>query len=255
MRETISAGRVVEAGQIQRALKLADTSDEGLVQLARDGEAGAFRTLVQRYNRRVYRVARSVLKDESEAEDVVQESYVRAFAGLARFRGDAAFSTWITRIAVNEAVGRIRRRRKTLELAVLETACGRGGAETLQYRGLAADADPERAAAHMEVRRLIERAIDRLPEGLRMVFVLRDIEGMSTEETAGHLGIRPETVKTRLHRARRRLRKILGDKTASTLSEPFPFAGARCARTTNAVLVRLGMADAPDGERVGGAIL
>lgn len=251
MRATVFDGRVEEAGQAQRALKLTETSDAGLVQLAKTGEAGAFRTLIQRYNRRLYRVARSVLKDDSEAEDVVQEAHVRAFSGLARFRGDAAFSTWLTRIAVNEAVGRLRRRRKLLQLATVETACGEGRSHVILFPGLAAEADPESAAARMEVRRVLESAIDGLPNEFRIVFVLREIEGMSTEETAGHLGVRTETVKTRLYRARRRLRKVLGDTLASTLSDTFPFAGTRCARTTEAVLVRLGMVDVPGREWTG----
>lgn len=212
-----------------------------LVRLAQQGGDGAFRTIMRRHNRRLFRVARGVLRDDSEAEDVVQEAYVRAFAGLAEFRCDANLSTWLTRITLNEALGRLRRRRPKVDLETLDTAQERHRAHIIPFPVMITETDPERIAAQREIRRLLEQAIDGLPEPFRLVFVLRDIEEMSTEETAAHLGLRPETVKTRLFRARRLLRHALDQQLASTLRDTFPFAGARCARITDAVLLRLGM--------------
>ena len=220
--------------------------DTDLVGLAKDGHEGAFRAIMQRHNRRLYRVARGILRDESEAEDAVQEGYVRAFTHLAEFRGEAKLSTWLTRIVVNEALGRLRRQRPTVELAVLDLAHGREGAEIIPFPfANAAAEDPERSAARREIRHLLERAVDDLPEPYRVVFVMRAIEEMSIEETASYLNMRAETVKTRLHRARRLLRDTLEAQLASTLTEAFPFAGARCARIADAVLDRLGLRTSP----------
>lgn len=215
--------------------------DGELVALARRGEAVAFREIMRRNNRHLFRAARGVLGDDAEAEDVVQEAYVRAFGGLASFRGDATLSTWLTRIALNEALGRLRRRRDTVELEAIEVAQEGGGARILMFPAAQAGGDPEGAAARREIRRLLEEAIDELPEAFRLVLVTRDVDGMSVGETAQILGIRPETVRTRLHRARRLLRAALDQRLGDTLREAFPFDGARCARMTEAVLARLGV--------------
>ena len=221
-------------------------TDNDLVGLAREGHAGAFRRIMQRHNRRLYRVARGILRDESEAEDVVQEAYIRAFTHLAGFRGDAKLSTWLTRIVMNEAMGRLRRQRPTVELTVLDAIHEQQGAEIIPFPlADAAAENPERSAARREIRELLERAVDNLPESYRVVFVMRAIEEMSVEETASYLNMRAETVKTRLHRARRLLREALDAQLASTLTEVFPFAGARCARIADAVLARLGLPAAP----------
>ena len=227
-----------EAAQVLDVDRLGDAE---LVRLARQGHGDAFRSIMQRHNRRLYRVARSVLRDDAEAEDVVQESYVRAFAALAEFRGDASLSTWLTRIALNEALGRLRRRRPTVALEAVDSAQERGEARIYMFPTLSADSDPERAVARREIRRLLEEAVDGLPDPFRVVFVMRDVEEMSTEETASQLALRPETVKTRLHRARRLLRKALDEKLATALKDTFPFDGARCARITDTVLARLGL--------------
>ncbi len=223
----------------------ADLPDGELVRLAKLGQASAFRAIMQRHNRRLYRVARSVLRDESEAEDVVQEAYVRAFTAIGGFRGEASLSSWLTRIALNEALGRKRRRRPTVDLAALDTAAARTEARILMFPTSGAESDPERAAGRGDVRHLLELAIDDLPEPFRVVFVMRVVEEMSIEETAAQLDIRPETVKTRLHRARGLLRKALHEKLSSALTGAFPFGGARCARTADAVLARLGIATPP----------
>jgi RNA polymerase sigma-70 factor (ECF subfamily) len=217
---------------------LARQNDTELVERARAGEEFAFRTIMERHNRRLYRVARSVLRDDIEAEDAVQEAYMRAFAALSSFRGEASLATWLTRITLNEALGRKRKARPTVGLDALD-AVPETSAQIIRFPGMDSDSDPERTAAQREIRRLLEVAIDGLPEPFRLVFVMRDVEDMSIEETADLTGIRPETVKTRLHRARRMLRASLDEKLVSTLKGSFPFAGTRCARMTETVLSRL----------------
>ena len=228
-----------------RAKDLDALDDAGLVRLARQNDGNAFRAIMQRNNRRLYRVARSVVHDDGEAEDVVQEAYVKAFSSLDQFRGEASLATWLTRIALNEALGRRRKRRPMVELAVLD-AESPGSSQIIPFPLMSADIDPERAAAQRQIRQLIEGAIDALPENFRMVFVMREIEAMSVEETAAILTLQPATVKTRLHRARRLLRQALDEHLASTLTDAFPFEGRRCKQTADIVLQRLRLW-APDG--------
>jgi RNA polymerase sigma-70 factor (ECF subfamily) len=220
--------------------------DAELVRMALERDGDAFRIIMQRHNRRLYRCARSIVRDDSEAEDVVQEAYVNAFSNLASFRGKSSLVTWLTRITLNEALGRVRRRRPTVDLATLDCV-GRDKARIFAFPLMATNTDPERTAAQREIRRLIERAIDDLPELFRVVFVMRDIEDMSVEETADLLGLRAATVKTRLHRARRLLRKALDEHLAATLTEAFPFDGVRCARMTDAVMNRFELSVLPTG--------
>ena len=220
--------------------------DRALVERARNRDAAAVRHIMQRHNRRLYRVARSVLDDDAEAEDVVQEAYARAFTHLDGFRGEAQLSTWLTRIALNEALGRLRRRRLMVGLNQIDTINDQGEARVIYLPSVHQDSNPETAAARAEVRRLLERAVDELPDTFRMVFVLRDIEEMSIEETASQLGLRPETVKTRLHRARRLLRQSLDKTLSSAVGDVFPCAGARCNRITTVVLGRLGLSEQVD---------
>jgi RNA polymerase sigma-70 factor (ECF subfamily) len=193
---------------------------------------------MEQNNRRLYRVARAVMKNDTEAEDVVQETYLHAFSSLSKFRGESSLATWLTRIALNEALGHKRKQRATVTLESVETA-QQTSAQIIQFPAMNTETDPERSAAQSEIRKLLERAMDALPEPFRLVFVMRDVEEMSIEETASHLDIRPETVKTRLHRARRLLRQSLDGQLSSSLKGAFPFAGARCARITEAVLSRL----------------
>ena len=230
--------------------------DGELLSLVRQGEGEAFRAIMQRYNRRLYRIARGVMRDDAEAEDVVQEAYMRAYTALGDFRGESGLATWLTRIVLNEAMGRLRRRRPTEELEVLDSIPQES--RVVMFPGVSAMSDPETAAARAEIRRMLERAVDELPDPFRLVFVMRDVDGMSIEETAAHLDIRPETVKTRLHRARRLLREHLDETLASVLKDTFPFEGARCARINDAVMARLGLAGEPGpgsssrGEQNGG---
>lgn len=219
--------------------RVGQPADEvALVQRARAGDEHAFRAIMASHNRRLYRVARSLLQDDSEAEDVVQEAYMRAFAALGEFRGEASLATWLTRITVNEALGRKRKQRPMVGLEAVE-ALQESSAQIIPFPVMS-ESDPERSAARHEIRRMLEMSIDRLPEPFRLVLVMRDVDEFSIEETAALLGIRPETVKTRLHRARRMLRETLDRHLVATLKDTFPFAGARCNRITEAVLQKLG---------------
>ena len=218
--------------------RLDDLDDLALVERARRHDGAALRLIMERYNRQLYRVARSVLREDAEAEDVVQETNLRAFTHLDGFRGEARLATWLTRIALNEALERLRKRRPSVELKQIDAINEQGEARVIFLPKGRQEGDPE-AAARAEIRRLIERAIDQLPDPFRIVFVLRDIEEMSVEATACQLGLRPETVKTRLHRARRLLRRSLDRTLSNALTDAFPFAGARCARITQSVLDRL----------------
>jgi RNA polymerase sigma factor (sigma-70 family) len=216
-------------------LDCSELGDTDLAALARLGVEEAFRTIMQRCNQRLFRVARAIVRDDAEAEDVVQEAYGRAFAHLAGFRGEAGLLTWLTRITINEARGRLRRRRATVDLDALQGAQA-SGAEIIMFP---TTETPESDAARAQIRRLLEEAVDELPEAFRLVFLLREVESCSTDETAAQLGLQPATVKTRLHRARRLLRQALDEKLAPTLAGAFPFLGARCERLTSAVLARL----------------
>jgi len=212
--------------------------DGPLVSLARGGDEGAVRAIVARYNQRLFRVARGVTRDDSEAEDIVQETYVRAFTNLAGFRGEATLATWLTRIALNEAIGRLRRRRPAAELSELDHAAG-NGARLLFFPAAQANLSPEAETGRTEVRRVLEQAVDDLPPPFRMVFILRDVEGLTTEETAAELGIKVETAKTRLHRARRLMRQAVQRALSPSFAELFPFLGHRCARMADRVVARL----------------
>lgn len=224
------------------SLRPVDHTDDGTLvsrALARDGDA--FRTIMTRHNQRLYRVARSILRDDSDAEDAVQEAYVKAFTHLDRFRGDSSLSTWLTRIVINEALARLRGRRPTVSHDEIESS--RREAEIIQFPQTESSEDPERTMAQREILRLVEKATDELPEAFRVVFVARVIEGMSVEETAELLDLQPETVKTRLHRARRLVRKQLDRQIGPALLNAFPFAGRRCGRLTSTVMRRLGLPD------------
>ena len=220
-----------------RALDYAGLSERILVGKVQAGDREAFRAIMQRCNQRLFRVARAVMADDAEAEDVLQEAYTRAFAAIGGFRGEAGIATWLTRIVLNEAHGRLRVRRPMAELDAIEAA--QETAELLAFPGQALGDNPEADAARAQIRRILERAIDDLPEPFRLVFILREVEELSVEETASHLGLKSETVKTRLHRARRRLRQSLDAQLSGVMGGAYPFLGLRCARITEAVLQRL----------------
>ena len=209
--------------------------EEDLISRSRQGDCAAIRLLIQRSNRKLYRLARSIIRDDGEAEDVLQDAYVRAFSNLDGFRGEASFATWLGRIVINEALGRLRRQRKTTPLADQIPAL----AEVIPFPNARPQLDPEAMMARSQVHMLLERAIDELPDGFRTVLVARLVEGLSTEETGELVGIPPETVKTRLHRARRLLRHAMEKHVGPMIGDAFPFAGRRCERLTEAVLARL----------------
>ena len=212
-------------------------SDSELVRRARTRDEAAVRAIMQSNNRRLYRLARGILRNDGEAEDVVQETYVRAFTHLDQFHGDSSLSTWLSRIAINEALGRLRRQRPGVEWTSLPQ--GTIEAQIIQFP-LASAVDPEKSMAQREIQHVVEHAIDELPEAFRIVFITRVIEGMNVEETADILCLKPETVKTRLHRARTMLRNNVEKKIGPVVMDAFPFAGKRCERLTEAVLKRLG---------------
>jgi RNA polymerase sigma-70 factor (ECF subfamily) len=215
-----------------------NTSDEVLVRAAQGSDGRAFRAILTKYNRRLYRIARGILRNDTDAEDAVQEAYVNAFTHLATFRGDASLSTWLSRIVMNEALGRLRTRRPMAEFVEVETPSQ--AAEIIQFPNTVRT-DPERTMAQRELLRLVERVTDELPDVYRTVFVTRVIEGMSVEDTAELLGIRIETVKTRLHRARKLVREHLDREIGPVMLDAFPFAGKRCERMTENVMQRLGL--------------
>jgi RNA polymerase sigma-70 factor (ECF subfamily) len=213
------------------------SSEAELVQraLARDDQA--FRAIMLRHNRRLYRIARGIVRNDADAEDVVQEAYVKAFMHLASFRGESTLATWLGRITINEALGRLRRRKPEIQVELSEV---RSQAQIIPFPQTATTDDPEKTMAQRQILQLVEHATDKLPENFRLVFITRVIEGMSVEETAEILGIQPETVKTRLHRARKLVREQLDKQIGPVLMDAFPFAGKRCERVTEAVLQRLG---------------
>jgi RNA polymerase sigma-70 factor, ECF subfamily len=217
-------------------------SDLALAEQASGGDASAFRTIMQRNNGRLYRVARGVLKNDSDAEDAVQDAYLKAYTKLGDFRGDSSLSTWLTRIVVNESLMRLRQSRRTADV-MKAFEQDTHSAQIVRFPGMASGSDPEKAAATRQVSRIIERAVDGLPMDFRVVFVMRCIEEMSVEETAEHLAIPEATVKTRLHRARALLRRGLDEELNSSLTGVFPFWGARCARIAGTVIERLGLTE------------
>jgi RNA polymerase sigma-70 factor, ECF subfamily len=209
-----------------------------LVRLAKDGHRDAFRCLIQRCNQRLFRLARGIMRNDSDAEDVLQESYVRAFSKFEGFRGEAGVLTWLTRITINEARGRLRTRSNNVGLDNVEVAQN-GGAQVLIFPSGQLSSNPEVDAARAQIRRAIEEAVDKLPDAYRMVFIMRDLNQQSVEETAEALDVKAATVKTRLHRAHHLLRAALEQKFAASLSGVFPFLGTRCTRITDTVLDRL----------------
>jgi RNA polymerase sigma-70 factor (ECF subfamily) len=211
-----------------------------LVRRAVAKDEAAVRAIIQTHNRRLYRVARSVVRDDGEAEDVLQEAYLKAFSALGGFRGESSLSTWLTRIVLNEALQRLRRRTEAPTPRELPVPAHEAQVIPFPFSG-DPPPDPERAMAQREICLLLERAIDELPEEFRTVLMARVIEDMSIEETAELFGLKPETVKTRLFRARRLLKAALADHIGPMFSDVFPFEGKRCERITDAVVRRLGI--------------
>ncbi|WP_245512714.1 MULTISPECIES: RNA polymerase sigma factor [Rhizobium/Agrobacterium group] len=222
------------------ALSKNDAGESDLILAALANDPNAFRAIMRRHNQRLFRIARGVVRDDSIAEDVVQEAYLLAFRHLKEFRGQSSLSTWLHRIVLNEALGRVRQSARRREIAIPTDG---SGAQILNFPSNSSLDDPEKTMAQRQILRLVEEATDELPDEFRLVFIARVIEGMSVEETAELLGIRPETVRTRLHRARKLLRQHLDQRIGPVLLDAFPFAGRRCERLTEAVMSRLGLKD------------
>jgi RNA polymerase sigma-70 factor (ECF subfamily) len=215
--------------------------DEGqLIECARQNDCAAIRLIIKQQNRRLYRIARSIVRDDSDAEDVLQEAYIRAFRNLDAFRGEARLGTWLARIVINEALTCLRRRRSVVEIDLLAEKPARS-AQILSFPYANRELDPETTMAQREIRALLEHAIDALPVAFRGVVVARLVEGMSVEETADLFGILPQTVKTRLYRGRALLKREMEKHINPVLGDAFPFAGLRCERVTENVLDRLGL--------------
>jgi RNA polymerase sigma-70 factor (ECF subfamily) len=214
------------------ATDYAVATDDEIVRRVVNGNAALFELLMRRHNERVYRAARAILRDEQEAEDVMQQAYVNAFANLHQFKHEARFSTWLLRIVVNEALKRARRDGRFEHLADEPSTV-----EPMLFSR--PTPDPEGQALAGELRGLLEWAIDKLPDGTREVFVLRDVEGLSTIEVGDALGVSADVVKTRLSRGRAALRRILIERTGATASDAFRFYRPRCDRIVALVGARI----------------
>ena len=209
------------------------------------GDQDAFRLLMRRHNQTLYRTARSILKDDAEAEDAVQEAYLRGYRAMGSFRDEAKLSTWLVRIVANEALGRLRKRSRGAEVIRLDNDAQPDTEAAEENVNQAMPEQPEAGALRAETRRLLEHRIDALPDAFRAVFVLRALEEMSVEETAVALELPQATVRTRFFRARGLLREALAREIDGAFDEAFSFAGARCDRIVAGVLARLNQGATP----------
>lgn len=219
----------------------AQATDPGLASMVAAGDPGAFEVLMRRHNGALYRTARSIVRDDAEAEDIVQESYLLAYRKIAHFRGEASLATWLTRIVVNEASGRLRKTRRRAD--IIELVPGAGDFDEDREDAMSDDRPapetPDNAAQRAETRRLVEARIDALPDRLRTVFMLRAVEDLSVQETAAALGIPEATVRSQYFRARGLLREALARDFDRAVDSAFSFDGERCDRIVAAVLARM----------------
>jgi len=214
-------------------------SDQEVVRRVLEGETALFELIMRRYNQRLYRVARAILRDDAEAEDVMQEAYVRAYEHLGQFAGRSQFATWLTRIAIHEALARLQRRKRTDQLG----ANARGEIGIDREVDVAASAlNPEEQLSVSELGRALENAILSIPEQYRLVLMLRDVEQLSTTETAATLELSEENVKVRLHRARAMVRKSLFAQAGTEAPRAFGFMGERCDRVVAQVMAKISAA-------------
>ncbi|HUQ52395.1 MAG TPA: RNA polymerase sigma factor [Gammaproteobacteria bacterium] len=216
---------------------LGDAPDNELARRVAAGEPAAFEALMRRHNRKLFRTARAILRDDAEAEDALQDAYIQALRAIGGFRGEAKLSTWLAKVVANEALMRRRKRVRRAEIVPLQP--GTTESELNEIPDGNMDEQPERSAQRSEMRRLLEAQIDSLPDDFRAVFVLRAVEEMSVEETAEALGIPQATVRTRLFRARSLLREALAAKIDLACEEAFSFAGDRCDRIVAKVMERM----------------
>jgi RNA polymerase sigma-70 factor, ECF subfamily len=215
-------------------------TDVDIVRRVQAGDSALFEVLMRRHNQRVYRVARAVVKDEADVEDVMQQAYINAFTHLRQFEERSQFSTWLTRIVLHEAFNRRRQAQRSESRGAAESHMDEDGGDVMDGFESPA-ADPERQAYAQELTRMLEAAVDTLPETYRTVFMLRDIEGLSTHETGEGLGIGAEAVKTRLHRARAMLRRAVTAQIGEVAPGTFQFHAPRCDRVVAAVLARISL--------------
>lgn len=209
-------------------------TDVEVVDRVKAGDTALYEIIMRRYNQRLYRVALAILRDEAEAEDVIQDAYIRAYQHLNQFRGEASFSAWLTRIAVNESIHRLRLRAHMQPMEDTEGE-GNGSMNMAETRP-----DPEQRAAFSELGHFLERAVLDLPDAYRTVVMLRDIEELSTAETAAALDLSEENVKVRLHRGRAMARTWLVTHVGAQAKAAFPFMGARCDHVVQQVFAQLG---------------
>jgi len=214
-------------------------SDLELAQCIASGDKDAFELLMRRHNQILYRTARSILKDDAEAEDAVQEAWLLAYRAIGNFRGDAKLSTWLVRIVVNEAISRRRRRSRGAEVIQLSGETQEESEAVEENVNQTLPEQPEHAARRAQTRRLLEAKIDELPDAFRTVFVLRALEELSVEESAAALGIPEATVRSRFFRARSLLREALSKEIDLAYGDAFAFAGARCDRIVAGVMAKL----------------
>ena len=228
-----SAARVLPTG----------LSDSALVERIATGDQLAFEAVMRKYNGKLYRIARAILKNDSDAEDVLQDAYLDAYRHIREFRGGSELATWLTRIVINQALMRVRKERRRSSIIPFRSALMH---ETDSPEAQVPDQQSESPSASViraETRRMLERRIDELPVAFRTVFIMREVEEMSVEETARCLSITPSTVRTRLFRARALLREALAREIDTATGDVFAFAGARCDRIVSAVLARLNSGD------------
>jgi RNA polymerase sigma-70 factor, ECF subfamily len=215
--------------------------DETVIGRVKQGEIALFEIVMRRYNQRLYRIIRSILGTDSDVEDVLQEAYMKAYGHLGQFEGRSSFVTWLTKIAVYEAMARARRGRR---FQPLEVTMGDDEGRVVELRSSLPD--PEQNAAQHELMRLIEEAVDHLPDSFREVFVMREIEQMNQAETAECLGLKEETVKTRLHRARGHIESYLLKRAGEGIRTAYSFGDSRCTRIVTIVLQEIAEGRSPD---------
>lgn len=226
-----------------RKVSLDAQDDAALVQQVQRGQQAAFGVLMRRYNRRLYRTARAIVKDDGGAEDALQEAYVAAYRHIGEFRGDSAFGTWLTRIVVNQSLQALRKSRRERVVVPFGDSADDEGPEVADEP----EYTPESLMLRTEIRRLVERKIDELPAAYRTVFMLREVEDLTVEETAAALDIPSATVRSRLFRAKARLREALTQEMDVATQDVFGFDGERCDRIVRTVLARIAAAPYPTG--------
>lgn len=234
----------METTERQRAAEAPEGwTDEEVIRRVGSGDTASYEIIMRRYNQRLYRVARAILHDDAEAEDVIQDTYVRAYQNLHQFAGYALFSTWLTRIAVHEALRRVRLRNRSQQLDEIEQD------EEGSMKAVETSPDPEQRASNAQIGRLLEEVVLELPDSYRTVVMMRDIEDMSTTETAEALDLSVQNVKIRLHRGHAMMRTALTARLGEARKAAFPFMGFRCDRVVRCVFLRLSELGAASTQR------